>query len=208
MGKTILYGGVSDDNYPCNPNYGDPWKGFNCNFGLIISAEVLRHDGTARDPSGNLASFKDAGLPFNPKSFINDRPYARRDVVESLKFTRDDLKKTYGKNADFILTGGYGPGHDSKEHTIYGTAVDIVPAPGTSWEQICNILLRHGFIPHIHGEGPNKHIHAVYRGDYNEYLNQMQKNAGQTQENQPMTYVFAPNIECSADPYEVAALPP
>ena len=39
----------------------------------------------------------------------------------------------------------------------------------------------------------------------------LQKNISSVQEvqtavNQPMTYVFAPNIECSADPYEVAAM--
>lgn len=49
-----------------------------------------------------------------------------------------------------FLTDAYGSGHESPEHTQYGTAIDVVPGPGGSWNSVAQAAyaaVRMGWTP-------------------------------------------------------------
>ncbi len=158
-----------------NVNKGSSWRGNNYRFEKKINLKDLSKDGTGVDRTGNLASFKDEGLKFNKSSFKTDFPYARKDAVEALKSARDEIKEKYGKGADFRMTGGFGGAHQSKEHTEYGTAVDVVPSGKITYKQLNKILEEHGFASNVHDVGKGRHNHAVLKGDYNKYKERIAK---------------------------------
>lgn len=75
---------------------------------------------------------------------------------------------------NLLLTDAYGPGHQSPEHTQYGTAVDVVPGPGGSWADVNRAVafsVRAGYNPVYydgsHGSinlpphGPGHHAHIT-----------------------------------------------
>lgn len=99
-------------------------------------------------------SFKTAGLPYNEGVFVNDKPYAQQPVI-------DALKDVYGQGLKFTLTGGFGGGHVSPEHTKYGTGVDIVPQGGTGYDALVKALNKAGLKTLVHNAGSGMHIHAT-----------------------------------------------
>ena len=145
------------------------WQGNNYTFNPKINLKDLDKSGIGIEKSGNLTSYKQAGLLFNNKDFITDYPYARKDVVESLKIVRQEIKQLYGDKADFKLTGGFSGEHLSVEHKIFGTAVDTVPV-NITYDQLRTVLKKHGFNYIVHDVGKGVHAHAVYKGDYAQYL--------------------------------------
>lgn len=102
-----------------------------------------------------LITFGAVNLPYNPSVFVNDKPIARVEVVNELLY----LKK---KGYNFTLTGGYGNGHVSPAHTMYATAVDIVPLSPTTEKELYNALTALGFKVLIEGKQGRAgyHLHA------------------------------------------------
>lgn len=118
-----------------------------------MSISPLRTRATDKD----LVGFSSAGLPYNQGVFVNDTPRARQEVV-------DILSGIHKQGLGFTLTGGYGKGHKSPEHTTYGTAVDLVPTGETSYEALVKALKAAGMNTLVHDAGSGKHIHA-YPGE-------------------------------------------
>lgn len=102
----------------------------------------------------DLVSFQNSGLPYSQGSFVNDKPMARQEVIDGLL-----ALKNQGLN--FTLTGGFGAGHTSPEHTTYGTAVDLVPQGKTTYDQMTSALKSAGFNTLVHNQGSGMHIHVT-----------------------------------------------
>jgi hypothetical protein len=101
----------------------------------------------------DLVDFGSMGLPYNSRDFINDKPMARKQIL-------DILKNIYQKGLNFSLSGGYGAGHTSPEHTAYGTAIDMVPSGNTQYDDLVKALNSSGLKTLVHDAGSGKHIHA------------------------------------------------
>jgi hypothetical protein len=82
---------------------------------------------------------------------------------------------------NLFLTDAYGPGHASTEHTQLGTAIDVVPGPGGSWEQVNAAVadaVSSGYTPVYydgsggsinlppHGPGHHAHITMLTAAEY------------------------------------------
>ena len=93
---------------------------------------------------------------------------------------------------NLFLTDAYGPGHQSSEHTQYGTAIDVVPGPGGTWEDVNRAVaysVRAGYNPVYYDgsggsialppHGPGHHAHITL-------LTASELNAGQTPGAVPM----------------------
>lgn len=105
-----------------------------------------------------IQSFASANLPYYSKIFVNDTPYARIDVIEK-------LKKLKSLGYQFILTGGYGNGHVSKEHLVYATAVDMQPTGKDTYASLTVGLKKVGMLVYDEGIGTaNHHIHTYIKG--------------------------------------------
>jgi len=82
---------------------------------------------------------------------------------------------------NLFLTDAYGPGHQSVEHTALGTAIDVVPGPGGSWDQVGAAVasaVNSGYTPVYydgsggsinlppHGPGHHAHITMLTAAEY------------------------------------------
>lgn len=67
---------------------------------------------------------------------------------------------------NLFLTDSYGSGHQSPEHTQYGTALDVVPGPGGSWGKVGQAVgeaVKLGYTP-VYYDGSNGSINLPPHG--------------------------------------------
>ena len=92
----------------------------------------------------DIANFKDYGLKVGPDVRM---PYARKDVVITLKYIQDGINKDFSsKGYGFKIVGGsrpYNPPNYVRGHNNL-VGVDIVPTGGMKWDQLVDAVKKYG----------------------------------------------------------------